>query len=299
MTKFSNELLVWQSRENFLECLDLATDSDGNNPYDPNGIVTQLVSRGEPMARVLEALLRYEDFYRMKNLANKGQISDTDKGREFKVILDSLESIVDIQPACNWRDAAITKISKYDSDGVVSKSINQGADSKSVLTALGQSKAWLDALQDYETSGDVELPRQFQIERWQEFRLVLQSINDIDEIELDEADYLREFFEPVEIHIDDSIVIWNPDAEFLTPHSGSNSGVISNAIEDFIAFHALQEGAFGVTPTGPSLPATLKNLWTVVWVANQIFGDSKIELVGNDFPNLAELYGDDDETVVY
>lgn len=296
---FTNEQLCEISRDAFIDELNQALDTYGENPFDPYGTAARLAIRGEQKSRILEALLRSEVFYKQFHFDKLQGEPGLSRDPKFQPVMDALDSVYDFEPPRNWRKIAIEEVSMYDHRGKISKAIEEGAESTEVLELLKQSSLWIERLHDFETSMDVELPQQAQINEWHEFQKVLTVIQDLDEIELDEADFFRDFFEPVEIIVDDSSVTWRPNSDCLIENYGPMAASISKNLEEYIMTASFPSGSLRVTPTGPNLPATIRNLWTVVWALSQIFDDCEIVLVGPDFPNLDELYGDDDEGRVY
>lgn len=110
-------------------------------------------------------------------------------------------------------------------------------------------------------------------------------------------DEFKEYTKPIGIQIDDVVLGWNPSSEMLSPLGGEDAVLVSENIENFIKSTANYEESIMVTPEGPSLPATIKNLYTVVWAIDTIYGDdTTIKYIG-DAPTMADMGLDPESNV--
>lgn len=174
----------YSSRDAFLDLLDeqvsLSTDY---SLYDTDGKITRMVNRGDSRERIEEELLKNSIFK-----ANLESINETPSDPfeaaaqlRFKDFYQGLKDIVNTPEEVNYREAASELVEPYDNTGVVDELINTGASSYQVLKALEASPLWMEHLQDYLTSRDVELPSDDQRTRWAKFYEVVESVRDLDD----------------------------------------------------------------------------------------------------------------------
>lgn len=110
-------------------------------------------------------------------------------------------------------------------------------------------------------------------------------------------DEFKEYTEPIGIEIDDVVLGWNPNREGFSLISGEDAELVATNIETFIKAASDYEEYIRVTPEGPSLPGTVKNLYTVVWAIDTIYGDdTTIKYIG-DAPTLADMGLDPESNV--
>lgn len=107
----------------------------------------------------------------------------------------------------------------------------------------------------------------------------------------------KEYTEPIGIQIDDVILGWSPSSEMFSLLEGDDAALVSENIENFIKATANYEDYIMVTPEGPSLPATIKNLYTVVWAIDAIYGDDTAIKYLGDAPTLADMGLDPESNV--
>jgi hypothetical protein len=97
----------------------------------------------------------------------------------------------------------------------------------------------------------------------------------------------KEYNERVTFIVDEQEIFWTPESDYLSAMPGTMASQISESVEDLIT--ALDDqGYIQVTPEGPSLPADVKNLYTVVWAFNELYKDQGVKVVGNA-PTLEDM----------
>lgn len=98
-----------------------------------------------------------------------------------------------------------------------------------------------------------------------------------------------EFTEPVVFKIDDSAVAWAPGEDFLTPVYGPNASEIVDSVRTFITQASNAGEDIRVTPEGPNLPGSGRNLYTVVWAIETLYSEREISSEGGNRPTMADL----------
>ena len=97
----------------------------------------------------------------------------------------------------------------------------------------------------------------------------------------------KEYNERVTFIVDEQEIFWTPGSDYLSAMPGTMASQIAESVEDLIT--ALDDqGYIQVTPEGPSLPADVKNLYTVVWAFNELYKDEGVKVVGNA-PTLEDM----------
>ena len=103
----------------------------------------------------------------------------------------------------------------------------------------------------------------------------------------EDAEDWKEYDQPVKFIVGTNQIGWYPDEDTLSAVPGSMAKEIANSVEELIMYLD-DRGYIQVTPEGPSLPATVKNLYTVVWAFNELYKDEGVEVEG-DAPTLADM----------
>jgi hypothetical protein len=107
---------------------------------------------------------------------------------------------------------------------------------------------------------------------------------------MDETAYdTSQYTEPVFFTIENSSVAWEPGEEFLIPVSGPKAKEITDSVTRFITLASNYGEDIQVTPEGPNLPGTEKNLFTVVWAIETLFSEQEISYKGGKYPTMADL----------
>lgn len=109
----------------------------------------------------------------------------------------------------------------------------------------------------------------------------------------EQEEEFKEYTEPVDITVDGSTVTWNPGESQLTPKEGENADLIAENVSRFIYYSAPDRVTIPVTPEGPFLPATIENLYTVVWAIETLYYDAEISYSG-DAPTMADMNLDEE-----
>jgi len=98
----------------------------------------------------------------------------------------------------------------------------------------------------------------------------------------------KEYTEPVKFVVDNNEIFWNPQYEGLSALPGTLAREIAESVEELIVYLDDGSGYIVPTPEGPFLPSSVKNLYTVVWAFNELYGDEGVKVVGNA-PTLEDM----------
>ena len=97
------------------------------------------------------------------------------------------------------------------------------------------------------------------------------------------------FYKPVDISIDGNTFVWKPDSDFLFPLEGRLAKEIYENLRGYLEIRS-QIGAIYASKEWPSIPASITNLYAVVWAIDALYGDRKISYNG-DAPSINDIKG--------
>lgn len=101
-------------------------------------------------------------------------------------------------------------------------------------------------------------------------------------------EYFKKYTEPVTIVVNgEDYLEWNPGRSELSSAPGPARD-ISMFIERYIEAKSAGDLEIMVTPEGPSLPASVKSIYTVVWAFLSTYGPEEVQFIG-DAPTLQDM----------
>lgn len=182
-TRTSYEL----SRDAFLDVLNDQQFSEDvlTNPYDIDGKLTRMISRGDSKQQIKDYLEGNSYFQGQRDFTT---IAPEDLDLQEQVALmkyleftEALENVVDPEEAPDFSAIAKEMVKPYDQDSKVSEMIDSGAASVDVFQALSDNPRWAEDSYDYVTSMDVNSPSQQQKDKWNNFASIVFAIKDLDD----------------------------------------------------------------------------------------------------------------------
>lgn len=96
------------------------------------------------------------------------------------------------------------------------------------------------------------------------------------------------FHKPVDISIDDHKLRWKPGFDELIPLEGTFAKEIAQNLYSFFEIRQGLGGSIDAGPNWPSIPASISNLYAVVWALDALYGDHKIAYFG-DAPSIKDI----------
>ena len=107
-------------------------------------------------------------------------------------------------------------------------------------------------------------------------------------MERETNEYFKKYTEPVTIVVNgEDYLEWNPGYSILACEPGS-AREISMFIDQYIEATSFGLPEIKVTPEGPSLPASVKSIYTVVWAFLSTYGPEAVQFIG-DAPTLRDM----------
>lgn len=102
------------------------------------------------------------------------------------------------------------------------------------------------------------------------------------------------YTEPVEFEIAAApgempvTILWSPETG-ISSGEGFKDGLAAIALDSFITTYRQEYGPeYSVTPEGPSLKTTPRDIYMVVWAINQLFDGGILSATG-DYPTLKDM----------
>lgn len=173
------------SRLDLVSKLDLYSINDGeSNLLDPTGELEYRINSGYSKDSIMQYL---ESSSAFKGLSEGGEepTDDSDinaKLAKFKLneFMEALNNLQDSEELIDFKEIAKEKIKKYDPSDRLAEMIDNGASSQEILEELDENPFWKEDAEDYLTKAFVDHPRYSQLEKWNNFLSVLNSIKDLD-----------------------------------------------------------------------------------------------------------------------
>lgn len=107
-------------------------------------------------------------------------------------------------------------------------------------------------------------------------------------VEKEVNEYFKKYTEPVTIVVSgEDYLEWIPGRSSLATAPGPARDV-ANFLEQYIEAASQGSQEIMVTPEGPSLPASTRSIYTVVWALLTIYGVDEVEFIG-DAPSLRDM----------
>lgn len=101
-------------------------------------------------------------------------------------------------------------------------------------------------------------------------------------------EYFKKYTEPVTIVVSGEYYLeWTPGQSRLGADSGPARD-IAMFLDQYVYAYSNGDQQFMVTPEGPSLPASLRSIYTVVWALLSIYDANEVEFIG-DAPTLRDM----------
>jgi hypothetical protein len=174
------------SRDAFLQTLaDQHFSSDIlKNPYDYDGTISRMVSRGDSRQKISEYLEGNAYFQGQKDLTTIDP-ADLDLEEQLALskymdLVEALNNIVDPEVEPDFVANAKELVKPYDQDGTVSELINSGSTSTDIFEKLKENTSWNTDAYDYITRGEVDSSTPAQRARWNDFGAIVFAIKDLD-----------------------------------------------------------------------------------------------------------------------
>jgi hypothetical protein len=96
---------------------------------------------------------------------------------------------------------------------------------------------------------------------------------------------LKEYTDPVTFELLGVEINWTPEG--LSSEPGS-ARTIQRSLERYLDLFSYGSRDVAATPEGPFLPKTTKNLYTVVWLFSELYGEEKLTVSG-EAPSLRDM----------
>jgi hypothetical protein len=173
------------SRLDLVTKLDLYSINSGeSNLLDPTGELEYRINSGYSKENIMSYLESSSAFKGISE-ARDESVDESDieaKLAKFKLneFMDALDNLQDPEEPVDFKEIAKEKIKKYDPSDRLADMIDSGAGSQEILEVLDDNPFWNEDAEDYLTKAFVDNPRYSQIENWNNFLSVLNSIKDLD-----------------------------------------------------------------------------------------------------------------------
>ncbi len=157
----------------------------GINPFDPDGRISRMASRGDPKSKILEQLAENPLYIRYQRLLGfPSEVENPEESAALLLFAELIAALTDLEdppvPIDVRLMAAEALESIYEGTRQVAQMIREGSSSREVFKALAEVPSWLDAENDYISRYEVSFADRHQIERWGNYVDLSKIILDID-----------------------------------------------------------------------------------------------------------------------